>query len=88
MPLRTLDKWIAAELQSDLCDPEFAMGYLQACFDEAKTNNDMGIFVSAVQDVARANQSAALEPQSRDTPLDRLAAKSNRSKAKRSLSPA
>ena len=35
---------MATDMKDNLRDPEFALGYLQACLDEAKANDDTRIF--------------------------------------------
>ena len=59
MKLRTFDSLIETDLKEDLSDPEFAVGYLQACLDEAQANDDVGVFLVALLDVARARGSVA-----------------------------
>ena len=86
MPLRTLDEWIAAELKDDLRDPAFALGYLQACFEEAQANNNATIFFSAVHDVARANEAASTESDA--SPNEPRAVKTRRNGARHELVPA
>ena len=59
MKLRTFDDLIETDLKDDLSDPEFALGYLQACLEEAQTSDDMGVFLIALLDVAKARGSVA-----------------------------
>ena len=60
MKLRTFDEYVETDLRDDLNDPEFALGYLQACLEEAQSVGDTGIFLIALRDVARAQESVAV----------------------------
>ena len=59
MKLRTFDELLETDLQSDLSDPSFAAGYLQACLEEAQASGDMGVFLLALRDVVTATHSVA-----------------------------
>ena len=59
MRLRTFDEVLESDLGSDLRDPEFAVGYLQAALDEAEQGEDIGVFLLALRDVVRAQGTVA-----------------------------
>ncbi len=60
MKLRTFDELIETDLRDDLSDPEFASGYLQLCLEEAQAHDNIGIFLLALRDVAKACKAVAV----------------------------
>lgn len=82
MKLKTLNEFIAVDLRDDLRNPDFALGYLQACFDEAKVSGNPDVFFAAVQDVARANEEREYEPERDTKSPPRFATKSNHRESK------
>ena len=59
MKLRTFDELIETDLKGDLADPDFAVGYLQACLNEAQESGDVGVFLVGLRDVITAKESVA-----------------------------